>query len=332
MKPFSWVVIGILTLRCFFYQAFPKKVFRASLPVLVIGNIFVGGTGKTPVVIALVNALKTRGWQPGVISRGYGIRIGKNARAGQDPLNPALFGDEPALIAQLTGAPIAVHPNRKKAIQALIAHSPSVDLIISDDGLQHLALSRDMEIIVQDLRGVGNAQVMPAGPLREPVARMKKAHAIVTTVTTLREKMSVPAESAVRKTDMALEICALRNLVSKQSLTVEQFLTQTHLERVAAVAGIGSPERFFNSLHAHGVPLTLTRALPDHHVFHANSFAGIEADHILITAKDAIKCETLRDSRLWVVEVFASFSDPSFEDWLSEQLRNLQSQRYPGMH
>ncbi|MDO8695152.1 MAG: tetraacyldisaccharide 4'-kinase [Sheuella sp.] len=339
MLPFSWIVLAILSIRRCFYRIFPSQVYHASVPVLVIGNIYVGGTGKTPVLIALVNALKQKGWHPGVISRGYGVKIGPMPRTGQGALDPTEFADEPALIARQSGAPIAVHPNRRKAIEALLTNSPEVNLIISDDGLQHLALARDMEIIVQDQRGAGNARVMPAGPLRESTRRLSQVQAIITNVPSLpaeplpasrttRQDAALTAHcshpqnnSAPRTTYMALRAVAFRHLTSLQSLSPTEFKLKIMSQTLGAAAGIGMPERFFNSLRQQGLTLAESLALPDHHSFDADTFSTFKTQHILITAKDAIKCEQLNDTRLWVVEVDAVFSDAGFTDWLSATLQ-----------
>ena len=153
--------------------------YRAPVPVVIVGNLYVGGTGKTPVVIALVKQLKALGWHPGLISRGYGAKLGPSARTGQGELNASIMGDEPALLAEQTGAWIGVHPNRQLACQALLKADPAIDIIVSDDGLQHLALARDVEIVVQDTRGVGNGWLLPAGPLREPAKRLKTVDVVI---------------------------------------------------------------------------------------------------------------------------------------------------------
>src|SRR5690606_21270810 len=138
--PASWLVRAAIARKRQRYRRDPDLTYHSTLPVIVVGNIYVGGTGKTPVVIALAQALQARGWQPGIISRGYGARIGDKARAGQGQLDPALFGAEPALIAQATQAPVSVHPTRALALKRLQRSYPQVDIVISDDGLQHLAL------------------------------------------------------------------------------------------------------------------------------------------------------------------------------------------------
>ncbi|MGK0558979.1 tetraacyldisaccharide 4'-kinase, partial [Bordetella bronchiseptica] len=162
------------------YLTGARAAWRAPVPVVVVGNIYVGGTGKTPVVIEVVRQLQARGWTPGVVSRGYGVDVGAAPRVGQGQLAAADYGDEPALIARATGAAIAVHPHRPRAVQALLRAHPGVDVVVSDDGLQHLALARDVEIVVQDERGVGNGRLLPAGPLREPAQRLADVDAIVT--------------------------------------------------------------------------------------------------------------------------------------------------------
>src|SRR5690606_16068633 len=172
LSPLSWVARAFIARKRLRYQRKPGLSHQSRLPVIIVGNIYVGGTGKTPVVIALVQSLQARGWRPGVISRGYGAKVGKHARTGQGQLDPALFGDEPALIAQATQVPVAVHPKRALALLELQETYPQVDVIVADDGLQHLALGRDLEIVVQDGRGIGNGRVLPAGPLREPASRL----------------------------------------------------------------------------------------------------------------------------------------------------------------
>ena len=311
-------------------------VYQAPVPVLVIGNIYVGGTGKTPVLIALVNALKQKGWRPAVLSRGYGVYIGATPCIGQGELAPEKFGDEPALIALQTGAMVAVHPDRKKAIEALLACAPDTNLIVSDDGLQHLALARNLEIIVQDQRAVGNGYVMPAGPLRETTDRLKHVQAIITNVShsDLREQTQPSscvglAQQGPKTTNVSLQISLIRNLMTNQPLTIAQFHSLTLEQPLAAAAGIGAPERFFDSLRTQGFKLCETLALPDHHTIKANMLSNLQARFILITAKDAIKCKHIHDERLWVVEASAVFSDPSFIDWLSNTLNRQLSKPSP---
>ncbi|MDQ2151560.1 tetraacyldisaccharide 4'-kinase [Alcaligenaceae bacterium C4P045] len=312
-----------------------------GVPVVVIGNIYVGGTGKTPAVIATVEALRARGWRPGVVSRGYGVAIGPTARVAQGTPEAAQVGDEPALIARVTRVPIAVHPRRVLAAQALRDHYPEIDVIVSDDGLQHLALARDVEIVIQDERGVGNGRVLPAGPLREPPERLREVDAIVSnrsgavvasSGTSPSSAGSPSAAAAPLSTvgphhlDMRLEPSDAVRLIDGQRRPLADFAAPA-LGPIAAAAGIGKPERFFATLTRAGIPLVHTLSLPDHHDFKTSPFSSLTAATILITEKDAIKCAHLQDARLWSVPVKAELSDPAFFDWLSLTLAERRDAR-----
>jgi len=296
-----------------------RPAYRAPVPVVVIGNVYVGGTGKTPMVIATVEGLRARGYTPGVVSRGYGARIGPEARVGTGALEAARYGDEPALIARATGAPVSVHPKRALAAQALLQAHPEVDVIVSDDGLQHLALARDIEIVVQDERGVGNGRLLPAGPLREPASRLREVDAVVTNIGTADGRPQAAAAGArPRQVRMWLEPGEARQIEGGATRPLAAFAGQP---RVAAAAGIGNPERFFATLRAAGIAPETTLALPDHHDYAESPFRALAADAILVTSKDAIKCAALGDARLWEVPVRAGFSDPQLFDWLAQALR-----------
>ena len=178
--PLSCLVRGYVWAKRVWYQSNTNRVYRAPVPVIVVGNLYVGGVGKTPVVIALVQQLLALGYHPGVISRGYGVNVGPTPHVGQGKAEPHALGDEPSLISEQTHAPVCVHPNRRLACQALLAAHPQVDIIVSDDGLQHLALARDLEIIVQDQRQIGNGWLLPAGPLRESPSRLHTVALVIT--------------------------------------------------------------------------------------------------------------------------------------------------------
>ena len=314
-----------------------RPTYRAPVPVVVVGNIYVGGTGKTPVVIATVQGLRARGWTPGVVSRGYGVKIGAQPRVGQGQLNPATFGDEPALIAHTSGAPVAVHPRRALAVQALLEQYPQTDVIVSDDGLQHLALARDAEIVVQDERGVGNGRLLPAGPLREPASRLDAVDVIITNrsagdatpesssrAPSSPSAASMPAGApAPRYVDMRLYPTAARQVTTGAQRPLSDFADPDTFSRVAAAAGIGNPDRFFATLRAAGIAPEPRLALPDHYDFRRSPFEAISADAILITSKDAIKCQGHHDPRLWEIPVQARFSDPVLFDWLNQHLRRI---------
>ena len=328
MAPLSLLFGALLKIRVLHHYYF-KRDAVFPIPVVVVGNIYIGGTGKTPVVIALVKQLRVLGWHPGVISRGYGTQIGDKPLVGQGKLDASLFGDEPALIARETGAPIAVHPNRPQAYFSLLALNPQIDLVISDDGLQHLRLHRDIEIVVQDERGTGNGWLLPAGPLREPVSRLNSVQALISRTENAASTPSTTASSLVRKTAASFRMIQFRNLFSGQLLDPPSFIARTKGLKIMAIAGIANPAQFFLSLHNIGIALSEQRALADHYTFEASIFQALDAECVLMTAKDAVKCENIKDNRLWVVETEVYFSDPDFMPWLNEQLKAKSVQPQP---
>ncbi|MEO0318379.1 MAG: hypothetical protein RL404_2056 [Pseudomonadota bacterium] len=304
-------VYGVLTgLRRLMYALGILRQVTLPVPVIVVGNIFVGGTGKTPFTIWLVESLRERGFHPGVISRGYGRESDEIAevRAGS---TASEVGDEPLLIAARSGAPVLVGRNRVWAARRLLALHPEVDVIIADDGLQHYALGRQIELQLSDARGVGNGWLLPAGPLREPASRRADFYVL----------NGVEAHGAHRYT-MHLQGAHIEQLADRGQRMPLGALNDGR--RVAAAAGIGHPQRFFDMLAARGVPLSVTLPLPDHHDFAGNPFGGIDADVILITEKDAVKCarnaKLRADPRLWVVPVRASIAGP-LADNIVEKLR-----------
>ena len=307
--PFSWIFSAVAALRRASFTGGWSKTERVDVPLVVIGNLTAGGTGKTPTVIALVEALRAEGFTPGVISRGYGARVSK-------PTPVTLVsraehvGDEPLLIARRTAAPVWVCPDRVAAARALRAAHCEVDLIISDDGLQHYRLGRDVEIVVFDHRLGGNGFMQPAGPLREPLSRRRDA----TLVNSPYAGDTLPSwPNTFRLTLTPGDAWHLDNARLRRPL--RQFAGQ----RLLAAAGIGAPERFFATLRAAGLSLT-TLALPDHYAFRDNPFLNAAADAILITEKDAVKCGGWNDARLWVVPVDAVL-DPRLIALVVEKIR-----------
>ncbi|TFV98610.1 tetraacyldisaccharide 4'-kinase [Oxalobacteraceae bacterium OM1] len=285
---------------------------RLPVPVIVVGNIFVGGTGKTPLTIWLVAQLRAAGLRPGVISRGY-QGSADAPRAVTPDARAAEVGDEPLLIAQRTGCPLFVGRRRAAAAQALLAAHPDVNVIVSDDGLQHYALARDVEIVLCDGRGNGNGWLLPAGPLREPASRRRDV--------TVVNGDTVPPGIAGPVFRMQLSGPAAHRLADPAQISPLGALSG----RIAAAAGIGHPERFFASLRAAGLNITPI-PLPDHFDFASNPFTGVDADVILITEKDAVKCRQLaelnNDPRLWFVPVTAQI-DPALATQILEKCRGL---------
>jgi len=344
MAPFSLLFALVVWVRRKQHSMSPatlrQDTSRVAVPILIVGNIYIGGTGKTPVVIALIQQLKALGWQPGVISRGYGTAIGAHAVTRRGRPSAREVGDEPALIARATGVPISVHPDRSLACRTLVEQYPDVDLVIADDGLQHLRLPRDIEIVVQDERGCGNGWVLPAGPLREPISRLSTVNALIT------RKMHNPRaalkpEGATRQSallagglsqakiprhvSISLKISQFHRLVDHEILGIQMFLDFANQSRVAAVAGIATPLRFFDSLRSIGLNLDQTHPLSDHDSFDSAPFSSIDADIILITGKDAVKCEAIADPRVWVTDIEMTFSDPDFVPWLDHQLKTVRA-------
>lgn len=279
---------------------------RQGVPVVVVGNLSVGGAGKTPLVIALIDALRARGWRPGVISRGYGGGAPGPERVlpGSDP---ARVGDEPCLIAARSGAPVAIARRRPAALE-LLQRSREVDLVIADDGLQHYALPRDLEILVIDgRRRFGNGRLLPAGPLREPVERAADCDFRIVNGGTA-DADEVP---------MQLMLDAAQALDGSVTRPLHEFVGQ----RVHALAGIGDPQRFFDALRALGIEV-VPHPFPDHHAFRAADLRFAESLPLLMTEKDAVKCRAFAAPGRWCVPVRAVLPDV-FLDALDARLRRL---------
>lgn len=301
--PLSLLFRSIVAVRRHAYKRGWLKSVRLPVPVIVVGNIFVGGTGKTPMVIWLVELLQKAGFRPGVVSRGYGTS--NNKPVDVSPSSKASdIGDEPLLIAQKTRCPLVVCRNRVEAGRFLLEKHAEVDVIISDDGMQHYALHRDIEIMMFDGRGGGNRWMLPAGPLREPLSRKGDF--------TVINGRNYPSPG---NPIYAPELYLMR----LQTVTAERLGNRRQTARLAdmqgnivAAAGIGNPARFFNSLRACGLAFS-EMPLPDHFDFSSNPFEKLDADIILVTEKDAVKCARIPamkdDGRLWVVPAVVEIDD-----------------------
>jgi tetraacyldisaccharide 4'-kinase len=288
------------------------------VPVIVIGNITVGGSGKTPLAIALADALATHGWRPGIVSRGYGAQNLEPRAVGVDADADAV-GDEPVLLAR-TGFPVWIGADRPRAARGLVAAHPECDVVIADDGLQHYALARDMEVVVVDAgRGLGNGLPLPAGPLREPRSRLREADAVVLLGGTVTGAFGREfAMTLIGDRFFRVDACG-------KSVPASAFCGGG----VHALAGIGNPQRFFDHLKALGIAASC-HAFPDHHRFTQQDLQLPGATAILMTAKDAVKCTAFADDRCWALPVRAVV-DPKLIVLVEEKLRGSQVARDSGM-
>ena len=310
--PLSRLFQLIVTFRFGLFVLGYKAQVKLSVPVIVVGNIYVGGTGKTPLVIWLVQQLQAAGYRPGVISRGYGVQADNVTLLTADAL-ASQVGDEPLLIAQRTGVPVAVGQDRVAAGRALLASHTEVDILIADDGLQHYFLARDIEIMLFDQRGAGNGWMLPAGPLREPVQRRRDF-----TVLNAPAEISAAAVPGIPADAVRMQLQA-QQAYQLAEPECRQPLADFAAKRLCAVAGIGHPQRFFTTLANAGLQCEGV-ALPDHFAFDATTFQAIAADCILITEKDAVKCRQIpalqNDARIWVVPVEAQLGGTFAADLL----------------
>ncbi len=325
LLPASWLFRLVVVLRMMLYRLGLLRSMRLSVPVIIVGNLTVGGSGKTPLVIALVRKLKEAGHRPGVISRGYGRQEGGNLSA--KPVHvlangdPQLTGDEPLLIARATQVPVVVDTDRVRAGRALLAAHPDVDVIVSDDGLQHYALARDIEIAVFDDRGAGNGQMLPAGPLREPLSRATGLTAMVHNASTADASNNGLHQRFPSMHVMRLEPQRCYRLADPlQTRGIDELGARGS---VAAIAGVGHPERFFATLRSASIAAA-PFPFPDHHAFTRDDLARISADTLIMTEKDALKCATFNDERIWVLPVTAKLGT-AFFDLILETLRGRKT-------
>ena len=297
LRVLSCLFAGLAALRRALYRRGLLRSERLPVPVLVIGNLSVGGAGKTPLAIAVATWLRANGWNPGVVSRGYGRR-NDDARVVRPDDSAADVGDEPLEIAA-SSVPVAVAPRRADAGRLLLeAHG--CDVLIADDGLQHYALARDVEVLVIDgRRGLGNGQLLPAGPLREPERRAQRCDFVVVNGGPLPAGAH-GASLAVGAVPMRLEIDHVLPLSGGDPLPLEHFAGS----RVHAVAGIGDPPRFFAALRSAGLVVE-EHAFPDHHEYRAHELAFAEPLPVLMTAKDATKCRAFAQPHWYSVPVTA---------------------------
>ncbi|SFN07105.1 tetraacyldisaccharide 4'-kinase [Dokdonella immobilis] len=319
-RPAPWWMCALVPLYGWLYRlvrwpyAFGwRRPARLPLPLIMVGNLTAGGAGKTPLVMALIDALRSRGLTPGVVSRGYGGSATAPTLLDEAP-DPRVVGDEPALIRRRTGAAVAV--GRDRVAAAGLLQGSGIDVIIADDGLQNPALCRDIEICVVDgQRRFGNGRLLPAGPLREPASRLGHFDFVV-----CNGGSAQPGEIQMQlQPGQAIPVghgAAPRSLASFAD------------GKVHAVAGIGNPQRFFASLRACGLDI-IEHPFADHHAFSASDFAFADALPVLMTEKDAVKCLELADARFWQVPVDAELP-ASFFDAVARRLAALHSGQVDG--
>lgn len=292
LSPLAAIFRLLTALRRAAYRAHWLRAPQLPVPVIVAGNITVGGTGKTPLVLWLVNALREDGWRPGVVSRGYGSSAGRGPAMVHADSEAVAVGDEPLMIARRTGCPVAVGADRVGCVRAV--HAAGANIVVSDDGLQHLRLARSVELVVIDgVRGLGNGRMLPAGPLREPATRLDSVDAVVVNGGVARRpgnfRMRVEPAGATRLHDGAT-----------------RELAEFAGKKVHALAGIGNPERFFARLRDEGLDV-IAHPLSDHAPLSADTLMFDDLLPVFMTEKDAVKCASLAHDRCWYVPAVARF-------------------------
>jgi tetraacyldisaccharide 4'-kinase len=338
--PLSWLYGLVIRVRHLLADLSLGGKAAQTVPIIIVGNIRVGGTGKTPIVIALAELLSSLGWKPGIISRGYGAHTLSSPTQVDSQSNTTTVGDEPVLIAKRTHDrfPIWVFPKRKESIAAMLSKDKSVDVIISDDGLQHTGLvcwparegGRDIEFVVRDQRGEGNGFLIPAGPLREPASRERDA----TLITGLRTQINDPDRQALNEVISGGRTFHLSGSLERAyqltqpsySKSLKEIADDFSSEQITAVAGIGHPQRFFDDLAEHGIRGSCI-ALPDHAHFDLDFFKSITSQCILITEKDAVKCADIPDERIWVVPMSLVLPE-GFSEWMQSILQRPDPRHY----
>lgn len=307
LLPLGWLYAGVVAIRRRLFRGGLLKSFRVSVPVVIVGNLTAGGTGKTPITIWLVRALRDRGIRAGVVSRGYRGKIGHSPLPVMAHSDPSVVGDEPVLIATRAECPVVVHPDRVHAAHVL--EEQGVDIIVADDGLQHYRLQRDFEIVVVDgQRGFGNARPLPAGPLREPLSRLQEVDRVVVNADGPEALAGVPVDAG-RVNGFSLRATDVVHLASGTT----QPLSALAGEQVHAVAGIGNPERFFATLAGAGIDI-IPHPLADHAELSTSDVEFADDLKVVMTEKDAVKCRHLELDEHWYVPVEVAMQEQSWLD------------------
>ena len=304
--PLSLLFRFIVALRRVAYALRLLPSAHPGLPVIVVGNLIAGGSGKTPLVIWIAEHLRKNGWTPAIVSRGYG-GAGGAPRAATIASEAADVGDEPIVLARRSGCPVWIGADRVATIRALREAHADVDVVVLDDGLQHYRLRRDLEIAVVDARGFGNGFMLPAGPLREPASRLRSVDAVVS--------HGAPVKGYAMRL-AGTEFHRMTNAADRRAAGA--FAGQ----KVHAVAGIGDPNRFFLHLGRLGVK-ALPHPFPDHHRYDPRELDFGNGAAVLMTEKDAVKLRHAARDNWWVLPVSAEL-DPAFGNWLTERLNEFR--------
>ncbi len=303
LLPLSMLYVLVITFRKLAYRFNLLKKHRLPVPVIVVGNLTVGGTGKTPVVIWLAKQLQQAGYTPGIISRGYGGHADHYPQLVSPDSDPKTVGDEPVIISRQTGCPVAVAPKRIDAAR-LLQQQYKCSIIISDDGLQHYALERDIEIVVVDgMRYFGNRYCLPAGPLREPITRLRHIDFAILN--------GGPRDAQYK---MLLDAGLATNLLDP---TVHKPLADFKGQVVHSIAGIGHPERFFSYLNTQGLAIE-PHYFADHYQYNFEDINFADNQPIIMTEKDAVKCQAFATSNMWYIPVEAVISGDLTQQLLSK--------------
>lgn len=324
LLPLSGLFALVSAARRKLYQVGILRTCKVPVPVVVVGNITVGGTGKTPVTAWLVGVLKDKGMKPAIISRGYGGKVAHKVLHVTAASDPGVAGDEPVLLARRTGCPVFVNANR--VASALEAASQGADVIVSDDGLQHYRLRRDAEIAVVDgSRGLGNGYLLPAGPLRESERRLQSVDRVMV--------QRAVGDAGTRYGNRILDTRMSRFSLAGETLHKIGDQTTAELktfdgQRVHAVAGIANPERFFSQLERHGLDV-IRHPLPDHARISDDDVSFDDDNAVIVTEKDAVKCSAIAHENLWYLPVHVVFDIDQKSQWvtaLHAKLLTFQSQ------
>ncbi len=326
LRPLSWLFAAISATRRFLFRTGVSTITNVGVPVVIVGNISAGGTGKTPLVIAIVELLEKSNKHPGVITRGY-VQSRMQPRALAPPIvspqGTITASDEAMLMSQRLAAPVFANPDRVAAAALLLKRYPNTDVIISDDGLQHYRLGRDIEIAVVDgQRGFGNQHLIPAGPLRESMARLRTVDCIV---------VNGVAKIGLDLTQYGVPVFRMNlgnekfvKLSGGDAVFLSDFLAIVNEKKIHALAGIGNPPRFFDHLKRLGIICHATHPFSDHHAFTRADLNFPDADIILMTEKDAVKCKAFADDRMWAMRVDALLPT-EFDEFILQRLNSISA-------